>query len=55
MKAGSSLEKHNNSQKTEDGQNLFFKELANKFWLISNSFSWSNKVVHGRPSFKRTS
>ena len=42
-------------KKTEDGENLFFKALANRFWLTSKSYSWFNKVVHGRPSIKRTS
>ena len=41
--------------KTKDGENLFFKRLANRFWLTSKSCSWFNKVVHGRPSIKRTS
>ena len=34
-------------KKTEEGENLFFKALANTFWLISKSCSWFNKVVHG--------
>ena len=49
-------EKHVNlKKKAEDGENLFFKALANRFWLTSKSYSWFNKVVHGRPSIKRTS
>ena len=42
-------------KKTEDGENLFYKALANRFWLTSKSCSWFNKVVHGRPSTKWTS
>ena len=26
-------------KKTEDGENFFFKELANRFWLASKSYS----------------
>ena len=49
-------EKHFNwKKKTEDGENLFFKVLAKRFWLTSKSCSWFNKVVHDRPSIKRTS
>ena len=60
MKAINSLvvscrEKHDNWKKTEDGENLFFKALDNRFWLTSKSYSWFNKVVHGQPSIKRTS
>ena len=61
MKARNSLvvqcrEKHVNwRKKTKDGENLFFKALANRFWLTSKSYSWFNKVVHGQPSIKRTS
>ena len=33
---------------------IFFKALANRFWLTSKSCSWFNKAVHGRPSFKWT-
>ena len=40
-------------KKTKDGENLFFKVLVNRFWLTSKSYSWFNKVVHGRPSIKR--
>ena len=58
MKARNSLvvqyrKKHVNWKKTEDGENLFFKVLGNRFWLTSKSYSWFNKVVHGRPSIKR--
>ena len=35
-------------EKTEDGEGVFFKGLA-------NSCSWFNKVVNGQPSFKWTS
>ena len=42
-------------KKTEDGENLFFKALANRFWLTSKNRPWFNKVVYGRPSVKRTS
>ena len=42
-------------KKTENDENLFFKALANRFWLTSKSYSWLNEVVHGRPSSKRTS
>ena len=60
MKARNSLvvrcrEKHANSKKTEDGENVFFKALDNRLWLTSKSYSWCNKVVHGQPSIKRTS
>ena len=60
MKARNSLvvhcrKKHVNWQKTKDGENLFFKAIANRFWLRSKSYTWFNKVVHGRPSFKLTS
>ena len=48
-------EKHVNWRNTGDAENLFFKVLANRFWLTSKSYSWFNKVVHGRPSIKRTS
>ena len=40
---------------TEDSKNLFFKALANRFWLTSKSYHWFNEVVHGRPSIKWTS
>ena len=39
-------------KKTENGENLFFKALANRFWLTSKSCSWFNKVVHGQSSIK---
>ena len=60
MKARNSLvvrsrEKHGNCKKAEDGENLFFKAVANRFWLTWKTCSWFNKVVHGRPSIKRTS
>ena len=42
-------------KKTEDGENVFFKSLANRVCLTSKSCSWFNKVVHGRPSIKWTS
>ena len=42
-------------KKTEHGESLFFKALANRFWLTSKNRSWFNKVVHGRPSIKRIS
>ena len=42
-------------EKKEDGENLFFKALAIKFWLTSKYRSWFNKVVHGWPSIKLTS
>ena len=48
-------EKHVNWEKTEHGENLYFKALANRFWLTSKSYSWFNKVAHGRPSIKRNS
>ena len=41
-------------KKAEHGGNIFFKALANRFWLTSKSLSWFNKVDHGRPSAKRT-
>ena len=40
---------------TKDGENLFFKASANRFWLTSKCFSWFNKIVHGQPSIKGTS
>ena len=51
MKARNSLvvhcrEKHVNWQETKDGENLFFKAIANRFWLRSKSYTWFNKVVH---------
>ena len=49
-------EKHVNlGKKTEDGENLLFKALGNRFWLASKSYSWFNKEVHGQPSIKWTS
>ena len=42
-------------KKTEDGENLFFKASANRFWLKLKCYSWFNKVVHGRLSIKWTS
>ena len=42
-------------EKTKDGENLFFKSLANRFWLTSKSYSWFNKVAHARSSIKWTS
>ena len=39
-------------KKTEVGEYLFFKTLANRFWLTSKYCSRFNKVVHGRPSIK---
>ena len=47
--------KVNWKKNTEDSENLFFKALANRFWLTSKSYSWFKEVVHGRPSIKRTS
>ena len=41
--------------KKEGGENLFFKTLANRFWLTSQSCSWFNKVIQGQPSIKWTS
>ena len=34
-------------KKTEEGENLFFEALANRFWFISKNCSWFNKVVQG--------
>ena len=31
-------------KKTEDRENLFFKALANRFWLTSKSFHGSTKL-----------
>ena len=31
-------------KKTEDGENLFLKTLANRFWLTSKSFHGSAKL-----------
>ena len=39
-----------NGKKREDGENLFFKALPNRFWLTSKSCLWFNKVVHRRHS-----
>ena len=39
--------KVNWEKNTEDGKNLFFKALANRFWLTSKSYLWFNEVVHG--------
>ena len=39
-------------KKTQDDENLFFKPLANNFWLSLKSYSRFNKVVHGRRSIK---
>ena len=41
-------------KKAEHGENLFFKALANRFWLTSKSLLSFNKVVHGQPSIKWT-
>ena len=40
-------------KKTETGENLFFKALANRFWLTSKSCSWFSKVVHGHQFVKK--
>ena len=45
-----SIAKKNKKQKTEEGENLFFKGLANRFWLTSKRCSCFNKVVQGQPS-----
>ena len=45
-------EKHVIGKKIEVGENLFFKLLPNRFWLISKSCLWFNKAVHGQPSIK---
>ena len=42
-------------KKTEDGENLFFKALRNRFWLATKSCSWFSKVVYGPVSIKCTS
>ena len=42
-------------EKTENGDNVFFKALVNRLWLTSKSCSWFNKIVHGRLSIKWTS
>ena len=42
-------------ERKKHGENVFFKALANRFWLKLECFSSFNKVVHGRPSIKRTS
>ena len=39
-------------KKTEDGEDFFFKALADRFWLILKSSLWCNKVDHGQPSIK---
>ena len=44
MKARNSLvvrrrDKHVRWKKTEDGKNLFFKALDNRFWLTAKSYS----------------
>ena len=40
-------------KKPEDGENLVFKALANRYWLTSKNYSWFNIVVHGQPSVKQ--
>ena len=47
--------KVNWEKNSEDGKNLFFKALANRFWLTLKSYLCFNEVVHGRPSIKWTS
>ena len=42
-------------EKTEDGENLFFKAVAIMFGLTLKNCSWFNKVGHDRRSFKWTS
>ena len=42
-------------EKPEDGENVFFKVLVNRFWLTSKSCLWFNKVADDRPSIKWTS
>ena len=43
-------------KKTENGVNLFFKALANRFWLtLKNRYGSAKLVVHGRPCIKQTS
>ena len=43
-------------KKIEDGENLLFKALVNRFWLIyCKSCSWFNKVVDEQPFIKWTS
>ena len=37
-------------KKKKDGENLFFKALANRFCLTSKSCSWFNKVVNDQLS-----
>ena len=39
-------------KKTEDSENVCFKALANRFWLIWKSYSWFNKVVPHQTSIK---
>ena len=58
MKSRNSLfvpSRENKKKKTEDGENIFSKALANRFWLTSKNCLWFNKVFHGRPSIKWTS
>ena len=42
-------------QKTEDGEYILFKALANRFWLTSKNCLWFKKAVPGQPSIKWTS
>ena len=39
-------------EKTDDYENVFFKALANRFWLTLKSCSWFNKVIHDQPSIR---
>ena len=47
--------KQTKKKKIEDGANLFFKTLANRFCLTSKNCLQFNRVDHGRPSIKWTS
>ena len=47
--------KVNWKKKTEDGKYLFFKALANRFWLTSKSYSWFNEVGNSQKLIKQTS
>ena len=47
-------EKYANWNKSRGPWKLFFNALLHRFWLISKSCSWFNKVVHGQTFIKWT-
>ena len=40
-------ERVNWKKTTENGEKLFFKASANRFWLTSKCCTWFSKVVYG--------